>query len=222
MGRPLRGGVQRIMEQPHTEPTTAWSAPPPVAAIVAGIGGLSALIGVFLDWATITTSFEGGQFAGQQLPAFTESVGTAQGLDHWTGIVALVASVVAVAGAIGSVVVQDSGTRRIAVMAAIGGGLVALLTAIVGMVVSESIAVSTFPGGSQALEFARQFAEQLGGQGFRIHTGPSLGVFVTALGGAAAAGGGFMALRQAGPQSAAPAHQPPVPDETQMPGDPTA
>lgn len=210
------------MEQPFTEPTTASSAPPPAAVIVSGIGGVAALIGVFLDWATITTSFEGGQFAGQQLPAFTESVGTAQGLDHWTGVVALVASVVAVAGAIGSTVVQDSGTRRTAVMAAVGGGIVALLTAIVGRVVSESIAVSTFPGGSQALEFARQFAEQLGGQGFRIQTGPSLGVFVTALGGAVAAGGGFMALRQAGPQPAATTHEQPSPDESPMPGDSTA
>jgi hypothetical protein len=210
------------MEQPHTEPTTASSAPPPAAVIVSGMGGIAALIGVFLDWATITTSFEGGQFAGQQLPSFTETVGVAQGLDHWTGIVALVASVVAVAGAVGSLVVQDSGTRRIAAMAAVGGGIVALLTAIVGIVVSESIAVSTFPDGSKALEFARQFAEQLGGQGFRIQTGPSIGVLVTALGGAVATGGGFMALRQMGPQPAATTQEQPPPDETQMLGDSTA
>ena len=49
-----------------------------------------ALIGVFLNWATLTSSLEGGQFAGQQFGPASQSVGAA-GISHWTGIIALVA-----------------------------------------------------------------------------------------------------------------------------------
>jgi hypothetical protein len=187
------------MEQPHSG-SAAPSASPPTAAIVAGVGGLVALIGVFLNWATVTSSLEGGQFAGQEFGPISRSEGAA-GLEHWTGILALIAAVVVIAAAVGLVVLHDPGTRRMAAMTALGGGVVALLMAILGVVMSESIALTDVPGGRQALDFARQFAEQLGVQGFGIDTGPGVGVFVTAIGGVAAAAGGFMALRRTEPRA---------------------
>jgi hypothetical protein len=197
------------MGQPDPESPTS-PASPPVAAIVAGIGGLVALIGVFLNWGTLTSSLEGGQFAGQQFGPASQSVGAA-GISHWTGILALVAAVAAIGGAVAMVFLQDPGTRRMAAMAALGGGAVAVLMAILGMVMSESIALGDVPGGRQALDFARQFAEQLGVQGFGIDTGPGLGVFITAIGGVVAAVGGFMALRQTGPIPQGAAAEPPPP-----------
>jgi hypothetical protein len=213
------------MEQPYTEPTTASGPSLPTGAIVAGIGGLVALVGVFLHWAKLTSSLEGGQFAGQQFGAMSQSVG-ASGTSHWTGILALVAGLVAVAAAIAIVVFQDSGTRRMAAMTALGGGALALLMAILGIVMSETIAVGDVPGGRQALEFARQFAQQLGVEGFGIDTGPAIGVFVTAVGGAVAAVGGFMAQGQIHPQVAR-APQPSPPSGTgfeapNQPGDATS
>jgi hypothetical protein len=213
------------MGQPYTEPTAASSSSPPPGAIVAGIGGLVALIGVFLHWAKLTSSLEGGQFEGQQFGAATQSVGAA-GTSHWTGILALVAALVAVAAAVAIVVLQDPGTRRMAAMAAVGGGAVALLMAVLGIVMSETIAVGDVPGGRQALDFARQFAQQLGVEGFGIDTGPAIGVFLTAAGGAVAAVGGFMALGQVHPQ-AARAPQPSPPSGTgfeapSQPGDATS
>jgi hypothetical protein len=197
------------MEEPQPE-STASPASPPAPAIVAGIGGLVALIGVFLNWATLTSSLEGGQFAGQQFGPASQSVG-ATGISHWTGIIALVAALAAIAAAVGMVLLQDPSTRRTAGMAAMAGGAVALLMAILGVVMSESIALADVPGGRQALDFARQFAEQLGVQGFGIDTGPGLGVFVTAIGGVVAAVGGFMALSRTGPTPERAVAEPPPP-----------
>jgi len=190
--------------------STASPASPPAAAIVAGVGGLAALIGVFLHWARLTSSLEGGQFAGQEFGPISRSEGAA-GFEHWTGIIALVAALVVVAAAVALVVLRDPATRRMAAMAALGGGAVAVLMAILGVVMSESIALADVPGGEQALDFARQFAEQLGVQGFGIDTGPGLGVFVTAIGGAVAAVGGFMALGRTGPQPGRAVAEPPPP-----------
>lgn len=197
------------MEQREVVTGTA----PPAGAIVAGVGGLVALIGVFLNWAKLTSSLEGGEFAGQQFGAASQSVG-ASGISHWTGILALVAAVVALAAAIGIVILRDPSIGRMAAMAAAGGGAVALLVALLAIFMSETIALGDVPGGRQALEFARQFAEQLGVEGFGIDTGPAIGVFVTAIGGAAAAVGGFMALGRTGPQPAVPAGEPPPPPGT--------
>jgi hypothetical protein len=184
------------MEEPYTQPATTSSRPLPAAAIVAGMGGLVALIGVFLSWATLTSSFEG--FRGDQ-------VGVA-GRFHWIGILALVAAVVTIAASIAMVVLQEAASRRAAAVAALAGGAGAVLIAILGIVMSESIVLSRVPRG--AIDFRRALAEQLGVEGFGIDTGPSIGVFVTALGGAAAAVGGFMALRHAGRQPISPAYEP--------------
>jgi hypothetical protein len=197
------------MGQPYPESTASPASPPPTA-IVAGVGGLGALIGVFLQWATLTSSLEGGQFAGQQFGPASQSMGAA-GISHWTGILALVAALVVIAAAVALVVLQDPATRRMAALAALGGGAVALLMAIVGVVMSESIALGDVRGGTQALEFARQFAEQLGVQGFGIDTGPGIGVFVTAIGGAVAAVGGFMAFRRMSPHAERGVSEPPPP-----------
>jgi hypothetical protein len=198
--------------QPYTESSTTSSTSPPPGAIVAGIGGLVALIGVFLPWANVTTAFEGGQLGGQQFGGASQSVG-ATGISHWTGILALIAALVTLAVAVGVVVLQDPGTRRTAAIVAVGGGGAALVMAILGVVMSESIAVGSAPGGREALDFARQFADQLGLEGFRVDTGPAIGVFVTALGGAVAVAGGFLALRWVGPERVVP-HREPLPPGT--------
>ncbi|MGH2681713.1 MAG: hypothetical protein ACRDIX_00585 [Actinomycetota bacterium] len=195
------------MGHTHPEEGTTSRTSPPTGAIVAGVGGLVALLGVFLSWANLSWSLEGGQFAGQQFPAANQSQ-AASGLSHWTGILALVAGVVAVAAAIGIAVLQDQPTRRMAAMAALGGGAVAVLMAILGVLMSESIALNKVPGGKEALDLAQEFAQQLGVEGFGIRTGPALGVFVTAAGGVLAAVGGFMALGAVGSEGAGRAEQP--------------
>jgi hypothetical protein len=185
----------------------------PTGAIVAGVGGLLAIIGVFLEWASVTTSIEGGQFAGQPIPGGTESVG-ATGISHWTGIVALMASVAALAAAAGIVSLREAATRRTSAMVAAGAGGLALLMTIVAFLMSESIALADVPGGAQALDFARQFAEQLGVGGIEIDVGPSMGVFVTAIGGAIAVVGGVLALRGTEAQPVASGAQEPPPSGT--------
>lgn len=209
----------QLMEPTLTKTNTSM----PPGAIVAGAGGLLALIGVFLEWASITTSLEGGQFAGQQIPAGSQSVG-ASGISHWTGILALLAAAVAVAGAVGVFVLKDASTRRKAAAAATGGGAVAILMAIVAFLMTESIALADVPGGREALEFARQFAEQLGVGGFEIDTGVGIGVFVTAIGGAVAAVGGFLALRGADvqPMAAGPPELPQTGTGFEMPTAPAS
>jgi hypothetical protein len=214
----------------QTPMKTRMSLPP--GAIVAGIGGLLALFGVFLDWANLTSSLQGGQFAGQQIPAASQSVG-ASGTSHWTGILALLAAVVALVAAAGIWALRDPATRRTAAMAATGAGAVALLMAVMAFFMTESIALADVPGGREALDFARQFAEQLGVQGFGIETSAAIGVFVTAVGGAVAAVGGFLALRGAeaqpeeplSPESPPPGtgfEMPTTPSgETKQPGDTT-
>jgi hypothetical protein len=189
------------MEQRHAQPGIASSTPLPVSAILAGIGGLVALIGVFLDWANVTSSFAGGQFAGQQLPEISETVSTVRGLSHWTGLLALVAGIATVGAAIAIVLLHDPATRRMATVVALGGGGLAFLLALLGFFMSEAIVVGGDPEGRLALEFQRQFAERFGGQGFSVDTGPAIGVFVTAVGGAVAAAGGLMGLGRAGPQA---------------------
>lgn len=196
------------MGEPHPESTASRATSP--AVILAGAGGLGAAIGVLTHWGVVTSSLEGGQFAGQQFGPASQSVGAA-GISHWTGIIALVAALVVIAATVSLVVAQDAAARRVSAMAALGGGAVVLLMAILGVVMSESIAAGNLPGGTQALDFARQFAEQLGVQGFTIEAGPGLGVFVTAIDGSVAAVAGFMALNRTEPQPQRAVAEPPPP-----------
>jgi MFS family permease len=161
-------------------------------ALLSLIGALLAVVGVFLAWASLTS-------IGTVVAAVETTTGVA-GIRHWTGLLALLASGTAVLGAVGAGFFEDSPGRRWAALVATAAGLVALLAAVLGLVQREAIATTGLPGGTEALEFARDFAaefnEELGLDipAPRVETGT--GVYATLIGGAVASAGGLISLRQ--------------------------
>jgi hypothetical protein len=161
-------------------------------ALAALAGGLAAVVGVFLDWAALTS-------VGTVL-APVETVRGVAGIRHWTGFVALLAAGVAVLGALGAGFFEDAVGRRSAALVAAGGALSALLAVGLGFSQREAIATTGFPGGREALAFARDFAQEFNAEldldipPPRVETGP--GLPVAAVGSVVAAAGGLLAVRQ--------------------------
>jgi hypothetical protein len=110
------------------------------------------------------------------------------------------ASGTAVLGAVGAGFFEDAPGRRWAALVATGAGTVVLLAAVIGMIQREAIATTGLPGGTEALEFARDFAAEFNEEldidipAPRVETGT--GVYLTLIGGGLAVAGSLVALRQ--------------------------
>lgn len=128
---------------------------------------------------------------------------------RWGALVSLIGAPFAVVGvflawasltSIGTVVAAVETTRGVAAVVATAAGLVALLAAVLGLAQRESIATTGLPGGTEALEFARDFAaefnEELGLDIPVPRVETETGVYLTLVGGVVASAGGLVALRQ--------------------------
>ena len=174
------------MRPSATGPGLRWGA------LASLIGALLAVVGVFLAWATLIS-------VGTLVAAIETTTGVA-GIRHWTGLLALLASGTAALGAVGAGFFEDPPGRRWAALVATVAGALVVLAAFLGMAQREAIATAGLPGGTKALEFARDFAaefnEELGLDipAPRVETGT--GVHLTLVGGGVALVGGLVALRQ--------------------------
>lgn len=176
-------------------PQHTGSRPLPTAAIIVAVGGLIALIGTFLDWATVDI-----KFSGPFLDQVPEQSGGESGISHWTGILALIGGLVAVVGAGALAFAPDARLRRYGAWAGLIGGAVAVGIAVLGIFVKDEIL---------NIDQARGFLQGLGGlggltSGVEFNTGIGLGLFITIVGGLSAVVGGWLAGREA-PVPAAPA-----------------
>lgn len=165
-------------------------------AVAALAGGLLGVIGVFLPWAQLAS-------VGSLVTPAVTTVGVA-GIRHWSGLAALVASGVAVLGALGGGMFEDAPSRRQAGTVAAVAGALAVVAALIGFSQREAIATGGLPGGREALAFARDFASEFNRE-FDLsipppRVGAGGGVFLTVAGGAAAAIGGLVVLRQEAPR----------------------
>jgi hypothetical protein len=181
-----RRAIVSAMRRPAGGAEIRWGA---LAALA---GGLVAVVGVFLAWATLTS-------VGSLVAPIETTVGVA-GIRHWAGLVALVAAGLAVLGGVGAGFFLDVIGRRQAAVVAVVAGLLALVFGLVGFGQRETIATTGLPGGREALAFARDFADEFN-QEFdldipapRVEAGT--GVYLTMIGGGLAALGGLVALRQ--------------------------
>jgi hypothetical protein len=164
-------------------------------AVSALAGALLGVIGVFLPWAQLTS-------VGSLVAPTVTTVGVA-GIRHWTGLAALVASGVAVLGALGAGMFEDAPSRRQAGAVAAAAGALAIVAALIGFSQREAIATGGLPGGREALTFARDFAAEFNRE-FDLsipppRVGAGMGVFLTLVGGAAATTGALLVLRQEAP-----------------------
>jgi hypothetical protein len=159
-------------------------------------GALVAVVGIFLDWATLTS-------AGTLVAPVETTTGVA-GINHWTGLVALAAGGMAFLGGVGAGFFEDSSGRRSAALVAVGAAVVGLAALAVALSQREAIATTGMPGGTDALEFARDFVREfneelnLGLPAPRVATGT--GLYVTGAGYLLALAGGAVALWQEGQQ----------------------
>jgi MFS family permease len=161
-------------------------------ALAALAGGLLAVVGVFLAWASLTS-------VGSLVAPVETTVGVA-GIRHWTGLLALVAAGLAVLGGVGAGFFLDVLGRRQAAVVAVIAGVLALVFGLVGFTQRETIATTGLPGGSEALAFARDFAAEFNQEldldipAPRVEAGT--GAYLTMVGGGVAILGGLVALRQ--------------------------
>jgi hypothetical protein len=155
-------------------------------------GGLLAVVGVFLAWASLTS-------VGSLVAPVETTMGVA-GIRHWSGLLALVAAGLAVLGGVGAGFFLDVLGRRQAALVALAAGGLALLFGLVGFAQREAIATTGLPGGREALAFARDFAAEFNQElGLEIpapRVEAGTGVYLTMVGGGLAALGGLVALRQ--------------------------
>jgi hypothetical protein len=178
--------IVSAMRRPAGSAEIRWGA------LGALAGGLLAVVGVFLAWGSLTS-------VGSLVAPVETTVGVA-GIRHWAGLLALVAAGLAILGGLGAGFFLDVLGRRQAATVAMVAGVLALAFGLVGFGQRENIATTGFPGGREALAFARDFAGEFNQEldldipAPRVEAGT--GVYLTMIGGGLAALGGLVALRQ--------------------------
>lgn len=146
---------------------------PTLAVTLAAIGGFTTGVGVLLGWWTASASHESEIF-GHELVQVRSLLGTA----HWTGVVAIALGVAVAVLALGALFLGGDGLRRASAIASFSGGCFIL--------------------GAVALAFAQAASvaqEQVGGAGLQTSGDANVGLYLSALGGLAAAAGGLLTRR---------------------------
>lgn len=166
------------------------------ARISALAGGLAAAAGTLLAWVRITASSGPASVAGLRVP-FSSQSDAAVGTAHWTGVVALAASLVVVAAAAG--VWRAPSRDRAAAALAASAGVVALVAAGGAFLLRGDIAEQASGPFLAGLHQVQRFGASVGVP-VDVDVSAGLGLYETGLGGALAAGGGIVALglRRAG------------------------
>jgi hypothetical protein len=167
--------------------------PPTVAGWAALLGGVAAVTGAFLAWATLTTG--GGTFFDVTAPE--RSVGV-PGYRHYAGMVAIVAGGTAALGGLAALVAESGRSFRRGAAAAVVGGIAVVGAVVLGYLLRDAIATTGVAGGIETLRFEERFAElfgeELGADIPRPRIGVGPGLWLSAIGGAAAVVGGVLAL----------------------------
>jgi hypothetical protein len=170
------------MDQPTERPAESSPGPPPgpeparpgeidYAAWGLVGGGFLVLLGIFLNWFTVTA----------QIAGFSGSISKA-GTEDWTGMVALVASIVAIAGGGAAILMSDAGIKRSALMAATIAAVVALVVTLIAFFRANSVGVD--------------LPVLAGGPNASIDAGAAAGLYVSFLGAVIATAGGVLAARR--------------------------
>jgi hypothetical protein len=138
-------------------------------------GGFLILIGIFLNWFTVSASVAG----------FSASV-SETGTGDWTGIVALIASLVAIGAGGSAILMPDPSIKRYALIAGTIAGVIALIVTVVAFFRANSVGIDLPQEG------------QLGAAA--IDGKAAVGLYISFLGAVIATVGGALAMRGGQPR----------------------
>jgi hypothetical protein len=156
---------------PEPGPQPARSGEIDYAAWALVGGGFLILLGIFLKWFSVTANIAG----------FSGSISKA-GTEDWTGIVALIASLVAIGGGGAAILLADVRIKRSALMAAAIAGVIALVVTVIAFFRANSVGV--------------ELPVLAGGPNASIDAGAAAGLYVSFLGAVIATAGGVLAARR--------------------------
>ena len=146
--------------------TFTWSA----AITMAAIGGAAAVAGVFLGWWQ-ADAYRTSEIFGREQVEVRMLLGTS----HWSGAAAVVLGALVTIAALAGLVLSPE-VRRVAAIAALGGGILILVAAALGFAQASGVAEA-----------------KVGGAGLGVDGSAAGGLCVSAIGGLVAAAGGFLA-----------------------------
>jgi hypothetical protein len=139
-------------------------------------GGFLILIGIFLNWFTVSATIAG----------FSASV-SETGTGDWTGIVALIASLVAIGAGGSAILMADPAIRRYALIAGTIAAVIALIVTVIAFFRATSVGIDLPREG------------QLGSAA--IDGTAAIGLYISFLGAVIATVGGALAMRGRGPRA---------------------
>lgn len=161
---------------PPSRPTAGASASPATGEInyaawaILG-GGFVILVGIFLNWFTVSASFGESSVSA-----------SAAGTEDWTGVIALFAAIVAIAGGGAAVLMSDPGMKR--------GSLVAgMIAAVVGLIMTVVAFFRASGLGFDIPDAAGQTLASVDGKA-------AIGLYISFLGAVIATAGAVLAIRK--------------------------
>ena len=159
-------------QQPSTQGSAGTGQMNYAALAVAG-GGFLGFIGIFLKWFTVEASVAG----------FSASA-SANGTTDWTGVLAAIAALVALAGGAAALIMSDEGIKRMALAVAAIGGVLLLIATVAAFFRTGNVDVS-LPAAAE-------------GGGLSLNGKAAVGLYISFLGGVIATVGAALALRKTG------------------------
>jgi hypothetical protein len=155
--------------EPGPQPARAGDIDYAAWALVGG--GFLILLGIFLKWFSVTANIAG----------FSGSISKA-GTEDWTGVVALIAALVAIGGGGAAILMTDARIKRSALMAATIAGVIALVVTVIAFFRANSVGV--------------ELPVLAGGPNASIDAGAAAGLYVSFLGAVIATAGGVLSARR--------------------------
>lgn len=138
-------------------------------------GGFLILIGIFLNWFTVSATVGGFSASASET-----------GTGDWTGIVALIASLVAIGAGGSAILMADPAIKRYALIAGTIAGVIALIVTVVAFFRANSVGIDLPQEG------------QLGAAA--IDGKAAVGLYISFLGAVIATVGGALAMRGGQPR----------------------
>lgn len=133
-------------------------------------GGFLILVGIFLNWFTVSASIAGFSASASE-----------SGTGDWTGIVALIASLVAIGGGGSAILMADPAIKRYSLIAGATAGVIALIVIVVAFFRANNVGIDLPQEG------------QLGAAA--IDGKAAVGLYISFLGAVIATVGGALAMR---------------------------
>lgn len=138
-------------------------------------GGFVILIGIFLNWFTVSATIGGFSASASET-----------GTGDWTGIVALIASLVAIGAGGSAILMTDPAIKRYALIAGTIAGVIALIVTVVAFFRANSVGIDLPQDGQLA-------AAAIDGKA-------AVGLYISFLGAVIATVGGALAMRGGQPR----------------------